>query len=42
MKKGYPVLSGYEGQMQDGKWYLFASEADYNEAYDAYENKEEA
>lgn len=31
--KGYYVNYGYRGLMPDGKYYLFATEAEYEEAY---------
>ena len=41
-KRGYPVPDGFMGLMPDGKYHKFASEADYEEAFDdAEEHKEE-
>lgn len=31
--KGYPTSSGWMGQMPDGKWRMFATEAEYIEAF---------
>ena len=32
--KGYNTASGYMGQMPDGTWMLFASEADYRDMWE--------
>ena len=41
MKKGYVISEGYMGYLSDGKYHLFATESDYDEAYDAENEKEE-
>ncbi len=38
--KGFNTLIGYMGWI-DGRYYMFASEADYVEAYNEYYNEED-